>query len=271
MVDAKGSTAAASPAFDPSADFSALYIDDEDWRGITEPGATTFRLSTGGFGVKRRSNTRLGKTVRFDPCALLHSAALEGDLETVKVASPKALGQNLSGDVALTALKNAVISHHCDVVKFLINFGCDVNMADNDGWSPLHFAAAVNDVEMARALVECGACVLAKTAVDHETPEQKCSRNGPGYDECIQYLRDTAAKLGVVNDGIVYATCSYCASSADELSFSRGDRLKIIRKGDGKESEWWWANFSGTEGYVPQNLISIYQPVCPTHLQTISK
>jgi len=39
-----------------------------------------------------------------------------------------------SGDTALTAVKNAISAHRCDVVKLLVELGCDVNMTDSDGW-----------------------------------------------------------------------------------------------------------------------------------------
>jgi len=64
--------------------------------------------------------------------------------------------------------------------------------------------------------------------------------------------------LGVANDGVVYTTCDYQAKNADELSFVKGRRLKVSRKGDGTESEWWWANVDGQQGYVPQNLLAVW-------------
>ena len=73
---------------------------------------------------------------------------------------------------------------------------------------------------------------------------------------------ESICKLGVANDGFVYATCDYKAKNADELSFAKGTRLKVNRKGDGTESEWWWATVDGHQGYVPQNLVSVW----PTHV-----
>jgi len=34
----------------------------------------------------------------------------------------------------MTAVKNAISNHRCDVVKHLAELGCDVNMTDADGW-----------------------------------------------------------------------------------------------------------------------------------------
>jgi len=45
---------------------------------------------------------------------------------------------DMCGETALTAVKNAISSHRCDVVKQLIELGCDVNMTDCDGWCVRH-------------------------------------------------------------------------------------------------------------------------------------
>jgi len=68
--------------------------------------------------------------------------------------------------------------------------------------------------------------------------------------------------LGVANDGRAYAVADYNASSADEMTFSAGDQLTVIHKGDDKETLWWWArHHNGTEGYVPQNLLAVSRHV----------
>jgi len=56
---------------------------------------------------------------------------------------------------------------------------------------------------------------------------------------------------------VVYSTSDYTAKNADELSFVKGKALKVTRKGDGAESEWWWATVDGQHGYVPQNLLAV--------------
>ena len=39
-----------------------------------------------------------------------------------------------ANDEGITALHNSTCAGHFDVVKFLVEFGCDVNAADTDGW-----------------------------------------------------------------------------------------------------------------------------------------
>ena len=85
---------------------------------------------------------------------------------------------------------------------------------------------------------------------------------------CCTSTPETICKLGIANDGVVYATCEYKAKNADELSFIKGKPLKVSRKGDGTESEWWWATVDGQHGYVPQNLLSVSHTLCCHHARS---
>lgn len=63
--------------------------------------------------------------------------------------------------------------------------------------------------------------------------------------------------MGVMNKGLVYALWDYTAKEADELSFSEGNALTIIRRHDETETDWWWARLNDKEGYVPRNLLGV--------------
>ena len=63
--------------------------------------------------------------------------------------------------------------------------------------------------------------------------------------------------MGFVNNCEVYAVYDYTAENDDELSFKSGDKLKIIRKGDDCEKEWWWSRLGNNEGYAPRNLLGV--------------
>lgn len=41
----------------------------------------------------------------------------------------------MPNDEGITALHNAVCAGHTEIVKFLVQFGVNVNAADSDGWS----------------------------------------------------------------------------------------------------------------------------------------
>ncbi|KYN39181.1 Apoptosis-stimulating of p53 protein 1 [Trachymyrmex septentrionalis] len=207
--------------------------------------------STGGSSGK----VNLSRRVSFDPLALLLDASLEGELELVKKTAKEVANPSSANDEGITALHNAICAGHLEIVKFLVEFGCDVNAQDSDGWTPLHCAASCNNLSMVRFLVEHGACIFATTLSDHETAAEKCEEDEEGFDGCSEYLYSVQEKLGIMNNGQVYAVFDYEAQHADELSLKNGDSVIVLRKGDDNEREWWWSKLGHKEGYVPRNLL----------------
>lgn len=86
--------------------------------------------STGNSGGK----VNLSRRVSFDPLALLLDASLEGELELVKKTAKEVANPSSANDEGITALHNAICAGHLEIVKFLVEFGCDVNAQDSDGW-----------------------------------------------------------------------------------------------------------------------------------------
>lgn len=84
----------------------------------------------GGTGEKQM----LSRRVSFDPLALLLDAALEGELELVMRTAGQVRDPSAANDEGITALHNAICAGHLDIVTFLVEFGCDVNAQDSDGW-----------------------------------------------------------------------------------------------------------------------------------------
>ncbi|XP_076442262.1 apoptosis-stimulating of p53 protein 1-like isoform X2 [Babylonia areolata] len=208
--------------------------------------------------------------VSFDPLALLLDACLEGELDLVRRTATQVDDVSRPNDEGITALHNAICAGHYPIVKFLTEFGADVNSPDSDGWTPLHCAASCNNLPMVRFLVEHGACLFATTISDHETAAEKCEEDEDGYDHCSDYLYGVQEKLGIANQGTVYAVFDYSASRQDELSFSINDRLTVTRKGDPEEKEWWWAlGPDHREGYVPRNLLGLCPRVLPSSYQPL--
>lgn len=206
----------------------------------------------------------LSRRVSFDPLALLLDASLEGELELVKKTAKEVANPSSANDEGITALHNAICAGHLEIVKFLVEFGCDVNAQDSDGWTPLHCAASCNNLSMVRFLVEHGACIFATTLSDHETAAEKCEEDEEGFDGCSEYLYSVQEKLGIMNNGQVYAVFDYDAQHSDELTLKNGDSLVVLRKGDDNEREWWWSKLGHKEGYVPRNLLGLYPRVQPS-------
>lgn len=65
--------------------------------------------------------------------------------------------------------------------------------------------------------------------------------------------------MGVMNRGVVYALWDYQPQEDDELAFSQGDCLTVLRREDEVEKEWWWARCGDHEGYIPRNLLGVSQ------------
>uniref|UniRef100_A0A8C2DYY2 Protein phosphatase 1, regulatory subunit 13Bb n=1 Tax=Cyprinus carpio TaxID=7962 RepID=A0A8C2DYY2_CYPCA len=204
-----------------------------------------------------------GLRVKFNPLALLLDASLEGEFDLVQRIIYEVDNPSTPNDEGITPLHNAVCAGHHHIVKFLLDFGVNVNAADSDGWTPLHCAASCNSVHLCKILVESGAAIFATTISDVETAADKCEEMEEGYIQCSQFLYGVQEKLGVMNKGVVYALWEYEAQSADELSFQKGDAITVLRRKDDTETEWWWSKLNDKEGYVPRNLLGLYPRIKP--------
>ncbi|XP_041814359.1 protein phosphatase 1, regulatory subunit 13Bb isoform X1 [Chelmon rostratus] len=220
--------------------------------------------------LKKPNSERTGHgfRVKFNPLALLLDASLEGEFDLVQriiyeVCHDCVENPSTPNDEGITPLHNAVCAGHHHIVKFLLDFGVNVNAADSDGWTPLHCAASCNSVHLCKLLVESGAAIFASTISDVETAADKCEEMEEGYIQCSQFLYGVQEKLGVMNKGTVYALWDYKAQNPDELAFSEGDAITILRRQDDSETEWWWARLEDNEGYVPRNLLGLYPRIKP--------
>nr|XP_057913144.1 protein phosphatase 1, regulatory subunit 13Bb isoform X3 [Doryrhamphus excisus] len=229
---------------------------EESGTVMTQPSRTNLKKP-------ESERTGHGFRVKFNPLALLLDASLEGEFDLVQRIIYEVENPSTPNDEGITPLHNAVCAGHHHIVKFLLDFGVNVNAADSDGWTPLHCAASCNSVHLCKLLVESGAAIFASTISDVETAADKCEEMEEGYIQCSQFLYGVQEKLGVMNKGTVYALWDYEAQNQDELSFSEGDAITILRRQDDSETEWWWAQLEDTEGYVPRNLLGLYPRIKP--------
>ncbi|XP_053331545.1 apoptosis-stimulating of p53 protein 1 isoform X2 [Spea bombifrons] len=215
--------------------------------------------------LKKPNSERTGHglRVKFNPLALLLDASLEGEFDLVQRIIYEVEDPSKPNDEGITPLHNAVCAGHHHIVKFLLDFGVNVNAADSDGWTPLHCAASCNSVHLCKMLVECGAAIFATTISDIETAADKCEEMEEGYIQCSQFLYGVQEKLGVMNKGLVYGLWDYEAQNGDELAFREGDAVAVLRRKDDAETDWWWARLNDKEGYVPKNLLGLYPRIKP--------
>ncbi|XP_057583271.1 apoptosis-stimulating of p53 protein 2 isoform X3 [Hippopotamus amphibius kiboko] len=204
-----------------------------------------------------------GMRVKFNPLALLLDSSLEGEFDLVQRIIYEVDDPSLPNDEGITALHNAVCAGHTEIVKFLVQFGVNVNAADSDGWTPLHCAASCNNVQVCKFLVESGAAVFAMTYSDMQTAADKCEEMEEGYTQCSQFLYGVQEKMGIMNKGVIYALWDYEPQNDDELPMKEGDCMTIVRREDEDEIEWWWARLNDKEGYVPRNLLGLYPRIKP--------
>jgi ankyrin repeat protein len=89
----------------------------------------------------------------------LHFAAQDGDIVRVRKLVSKTMPLNVFDEIGKTPLHYAVENEHFDVVKFLIEAGADVNAHDETtiGNTPLAEVAGSCSFEMANLLINAGA------------------------------------------------------------------------------------------------------------------
>ncbi|CAN2387491.1 Tumor protein p53 binding protein 2 [Pristimantis euphronides] len=239
----------------------------EDTSNLNPPEITgQFSLPPGKrTNLRKNGSERInhGMRVRFNPLALLLDSSLEGEFDLVQRIIYEVEDPSQPNDEGITALHNAVCAGHTEIVKFLVQFGVNVNAADSDGWTPLHCAASCNNVQVCKFLVESGAAVFAMTYSDRQTAADKCEEMEEGYSQCSQFLYGVQEKMGIMNRGVIYALWDYEADGDDELTLKEGDCMTVLHREDDNETEWWWSRLQDKEGYVARNLLGLYPRIKP--------
>lgn len=71
----------------------------------------------------------------------------------------------------------AVSAGHREIVELLIGKNADVNLTNNNGQTPLHYAASKNHFEIAQALIKKGASINTRDRL-MQTPLHRCASKG---------------------------------------------------------------------------------------------
>ncbi|KAJ5234999.1 uncharacterized protein N7469_004167 [Penicillium citrinum] len=108
---------------------------------------------------------------------LLHAAAENGSIDTVKFLVRKGANVNAASIDKWTPLHNAASKGHIDIVAFLIDNGASINIKSGSGITPLHDAASTGQTSTIKFLLNRGAH-LNELSSQHETPLYLAVRHG---------------------------------------------------------------------------------------------
>jgi uncharacterized protein len=121
-----------------------------------------------------------------------------------------------------------------DTVRDLLRNGADVNSAQGDGMTALHWAAERGELELTEVLIYSGANVDAGTRIGHYTPLHLASREGHA-DVVAALLRSKASpNAATTNSGVTPLHLAAAAGKVDVIA----ELLKAGADVDAKEASW---------------------------------
>ena len=129
---------------------------------------------------------------------------------------------------------DAAMRGEVEAVRELLRQGLDVNAAQGDGMTALHWAAERGDAELADMLIYAGADIAAVTRVGHYTPLHLAARRGA--PEILRSLIDAGSDVMALTDNSG-ATSLHLAAAA-----GNPDAVAVLLDGgadpDALETEW---------------------------------
>ena len=98
------------------------------------------------------------RKVRFDDIVTFFDCLRNGELEQVKeYISSKTFLPNVTLESGISCLHLAVESGNVKLVEYLVETGVNINHQDEDGWTPLHLASLLEDIDVIESLLKNGA------------------------------------------------------------------------------------------------------------------
>ena len=170
----------------------------------------------------------------------IHRAAYDGNIEAVKqhLAAGTDVNVKNEDDNGMTPLHYAAFFSHRQIAELLIATGADVNAKEEDGMTPLHVAAHKGHKEIAELLIATGADVNAKNGDGTEpastlmTPLHAAAFNG--YKEIAELLIEKGADVNI----IISSGPLMGQSALDFASVLKStETADLLRKHGGKTSE----------------------------------
>jgi len=128
---------------------------------------------------------------------LIHIAAVEGHTQLLNlIVSMEVLGVNQTDSSGKTALHHAC-AHNCnDTVLCLIKLSALIDVADDKGYTPLMYAVATGNFNMAKWLVQQGSSPFTTSLTGNTALHVACSK---GNLLMVKWLVECGLKADVVN------------------------------------------------------------------------
>ena len=127
---------------------------------------------------------------------IIHFAAQRGNIEILRnlIDINSDIDINCKDRDNQTVLHYAVESKRVDAIKLLVSKGADVNAVDLRGWTPMHRAAAKNNLLAIDCIVEvAGKNSIGKVDYQSRTPEQLARQSGA--IAAAEHLRDIGGNV----------------------------------------------------------------------------
>lgn len=155
---------------------AGAWVDVPDVLGATP---TSYAVRNKDFGIKIlvvRENVPSNANHREGEKLLL-SAAKYGHIHVVRVLlEAKETNVNLKDDEGWTPLMWAINYRHNGIVKLLLAHGADVDIRDRAGMSPFDFATRYGQFEVAKLIMQTGRADVNRPDLDGLTPLHQAAR-----------------------------------------------------------------------------------------------
>ncbi|XP_072548231.1 ankyrin repeat and protein kinase domain-containing protein 1 [Salminus brasiliensis] len=158
-----------------------------------------------------------------DNNSLLHHAASSGDVESVQMVLNLGASVNCQSVRGYTALIVALLRKFYDICTLLTDHGADVNLGDQDLWTPLHFAVQGGDDRAVRMLLDNKAAADSKDK-DGWTPLHLAAQNG--HEGVVRLLLPRLASVDeqeeMTGRTALHMACMYGYLNIGKLLLAKG-------------------------------------------------
>jgi ankyrin repeat protein len=166
-------------------------------------------------------------------CQSLANAAMEDDIDALRVLLQQGADVNRAQGDGTTALHWAAIRNDLEIGRLLIRFGANANAATRIGaLSPLYLAATAGNAAMISELLKAGASAKATNSVNGTTALMKAAAAGSA--ESAKLLLDHGADANARESGLGQTALMFAAAAdrADVVTLlaARGADLKVTSK-----------------------------------------